>query len=154
MCGIEHACRYGRSENNPTLALLGWGTLMKIWRSAGHPGWLGVVVGETSAYSYVAILAICAGAAMADGMAGHKAADHSVRGKLLITFGAIGVVNYCFPKYRWLFPFGALVCLATCLVMGLLDPRNDYVDKVGIGFVVCVELLFMFARWRAGGGIA
>jgi hypothetical protein len=38
--------------------------------------------------------------------------------------------------------------------MGLLDRRNDYVAKVMLGFVVCVELLFMFARWRAGGGLA
>jgi hypothetical protein len=43
---------------------------------------------------------------------------------------------------------------ATFLLMGLLDPRNDYATKVMIGFVVSVELLFMFARWRAGGGIA
>jgi hypothetical protein len=143
-----------RLRTGPFQLLLGWGTRMKIWRSTGKPGWLGVLVGETSAYSYVAILAICAGAAMADAMAGDKAADDSVQGKLLLTFGAIGVVNYCFPKYRWLFPFGALVCVATLLVMGLLDPRNTYTDKVGIGFVVSVELLFMFARWRAGGGIA
>jgi hypothetical protein len=127
---------------------------MKIWRSAGHPGWLGVVIGEFSAYGYVAILAIWAGAAAASGMAGYKAANHhSVRGKLLIAFCAIGVVNYCFPKYKWLFPFGGLVYFATFLAMGLLDPRNDYVAKVGIGFVVSVELLFIFARWRAGGGI-
>jgi hypothetical protein len=127
---------------------------MKIWRSAGLPGWLGVVVGEFSAYGYVAIVAIWAGAAMANGMAGYKTADRSVRGKLLIAFCAIGVVNYCFPKYKWLFPFGVLVCVATLMVVALLDPRNTYTDKVGIGFVVCVELLLMFARWRAGGGIA
>jgi hypothetical protein len=126
---------------------------MKIWRSAGHPGWLGVVVGEFSAYGYVAIVAIWAGAAMANGMAGYKTADRSVRGKLLIAFCAIGVVNYCFPKYKWLFPFGALVYFATFLAMGLFDPRNDYVAKVTIGFVGCVELLCMFARWRVGGGI-
>jgi hypothetical protein len=128
------------------------GTLMKIWRSAGHSGWLGVVVGEFSAYGYVAIVAICAGAAAANGMAGW-AANNSVRGKLLIAVCAIGVVNYCFPKYKWLFPFGALVYFATCLAIGLLDPRNDYAAKVGIGFVVSVELLLIFARWRAGGGI-
>jgi hypothetical protein len=128
-------------------------TLMKIWRSAGHPGWLGVVVGEISAYSYVAIVAIWAGADAANGMAGDKAANHSVRRSLLIAFCVIGAVNYCFPKYKWLFPFGALVYFATFLAMGLLDPRNDYATKVMIGFVICLELLFMFARWRAGGGI-
>jgi hypothetical protein len=91
---------------------------------------------------------------MAHGMASYRAADHGVRGKLLLTFGAIGVVNYCFPKYRWLFPFGFSVFLATLMAVALLDPRNDYVAKVMIGFLVCVELLFMFARWRAGSGIA
>lgn len=127
---------------------------MKIWRSAGHPGWLGVVVGKTSAYAYVAIVAVWAGAAAANGMAGDRAANHhSLRGKLLIAFCAIGVVNYCFPKYKWLFPFGALVYFATFLAMGLLDPRNNYVAKVTIGFVICLELLFMFARLQAGGGI-
>jgi hypothetical protein len=130
------------------------GTQMKIWRSAGHPGWLGIVVGEFSAYGYVAIVAMWAGAAMANGLAGDKAADHTDRGKPFVAFCIIGVVNYCFPKYRWLFPFGALVCVATVLTMGLLDPRNTYADKVGIGVIVSVELLFMFARWRAGGGIA
>jgi hypothetical protein len=87
-------------------------------------------------------------------MVPHQGREHGVRGTLLLTFGTIGVVNYCFPKYRWLFPFGVLVYVATLLVMGLLDPRNDYVAKVMIGFLVCVELLFMFARWRVGGGIA
>jgi hypothetical protein len=90
---------------------------------------------------------------MADAFAGDKAAEHSVRGKWLIAFGAI-CVNYCFPKYKWLIPFGLLVSVAAFLVMGLLDTRNDYAAKVGIGFVACVELLFMFSRWRAGGGIA
>jgi hypothetical protein len=127
---------------------------MKIWRSAGHPGWLGVLLGEFSAYSYVAIVAIWGGAAMADAMAPHQGREHGVRGTLLLTFGAIGVVNYCFPKYRWLFPFGFLVFLATLMLVALLDPRNTYTDKVGIGFVACLELLFMFSRWRAGGGIA
>jgi hypothetical protein len=108
---------------------------------------------EVSAYGYVAIVAILEAATMAHGMASHRAADHSVRGKLLLTSGTIGVVNYCFPKYRWLFPFGVLVCLATLMLVALLDPRNDYVAKVMIGFLVCVELLFMFARWRAGGGL-
>jgi hypothetical protein len=40
------------------------------------------------------------------------------------------------------------------MVVALLDPRNDYVAKVMLGFVVCVELLFMIARWWVGGGIA
>jgi hypothetical protein len=153
MCGMERVSRCGRSKNNPTLALLGWGTLMKIWRSAGHPGWLGVVIGEASAYVYVAIIAIWAGAAAANGMADGKPAHHRVRGTLLIAFCAIGVVNYCFPTYKWLVPFGVLVCTSAFLVTGLLDPKNDYAAKVGIGFVACVELLCIFARRRVGGGI-
>jgi hypothetical protein len=126
---------------------------MKIWRSAGHPGWLGVVVGEFSAYGYVAMLAIWAGAEMAHGWSVNDAAHHSARGKLLLAFGVICVVKYCFPKYKWLIPFGLLVSVAAFLMTGLLDPRNNYAAKVGIGFVACVELLCMFARWWVGGGL-
>jgi hypothetical protein len=140
------------AKRSTLLALLGWVTLMKTSRSAGHPGWLSIVVGEFSAYSYVAILAIYAGGAMADAFAGDKAAEHGFRGKWLLAFGAICVVNYCFPKYKWLIPFGLLVNVAAFLVIGLLDPRNDYAAKVGIGFVACIELLYIIARRRVGGG--
>jgi hypothetical protein len=126
---------------------------MKIWRSAGHPGWLGVLVGEFSAYGYVAMLAIWAGAGMANAIAGDKAAQHSIRGKWLFAFGVIFVVQYCFPKYRWLIRFGLLVSVAAFLMIGFLDPRNNYAAKVVIGFVACVELLCILARWWVGGGM-
>jgi hypothetical protein len=127
---------------------------MKVWRSAGHPGWLGVVLGEFSAYSYVAMLAVYAGskasAALHDGGGGALGRDLGQSGvKAYVAWGGIVFVCYCFPRYKWLAAFGFLLAGVAFVSFTMLDPRNDHVDKIAFLTILCIELLFLFARWRA-----